>query len=264
MILFDAMLTQAKGSEVEGCISKMEGELLSYIDCSNGHRKEIMERYLQLGLDLMGNQAGTVQSLHEAIMLTKCVDNLNGDNKFYCQSCGMKVDSKKGMGYKSFPPILTFVIKRTAFDFTTYKRLKKTDKVSFPAVIDMNKYLDSYNWQIGEKYINDFNFFDQEKKNNFIQNALSNGPYVYELYSIIVHDGGIEEGSYFSYIKDPKDNEWNKFFDTNVSHISESLIKESFGKEIEGVDNGIGTTAIMLFYKRYDPEYTYTEPIIPI
>lgn len=45
------------------------------------------------------------------------------------------------------------------------------------------------------------------------------GPYMYELYAIIIHSGNISEGHYFAYIKDFKTNQWLCFNDQSVSEV---------------------------------------------
>lgn len=45
------------------------------------------------------------------------------------------------------------------------------------------------------------------------------GPYMYELYAIIIHSGNALGGHYYSYIKDLKTNQWLCFDDESVSVV---------------------------------------------
>ena len=54
-----------------------------------------------------------------------------------------------------------------------------------------------------------------------IQELLSQGEYVYELYSIMIHTGGAFGGHYFSYIKSFEDGKWYNFNDQRVSVIED-------------------------------------------
>ena len=57
-----------------------------------------------------------------------------------------------------------------------------------------------------------------------------NGPYVYELFSIIIHVGTVTSGHYYAYIKNFKDRKWYKFNDTVVTPINDSnIIAAAFG-----------------------------------
>lgn len=52
-----------------------------------------------------------------------------------------------------------------------------------------------------------------------IHTLLAKGPYVYELYSIMIHSGGALGGHYYSYIKSFENNRWYCFDDSIVSRI---------------------------------------------
>merc|ERR1712166_686223 len=57
-----------------------------------------------------------------------------------------------------------------------------------------------------------------------------NGPYMYELFSIIIHVGTVTSGHYYAYIKNFKDRKWYKFNDTVVTPINDSnIIAAAFG-----------------------------------
>lgn len=45
------------------------------------------------------------------------------------------------------------------------------------------------------------------------------GPYIYELFSIMIHSGSAAGGHYYAYIKDFKDGEWYCFNDQNVTKV---------------------------------------------
>lgn len=55
------------------------------------------------------------------------------------------------------------------------------------------------------------------------KNCLPNGPYVYELFSIMVHAGSASGGHYYAYIKDFRTDEWFCFNDQSVSKVSPKL-----------------------------------------
>lgn len=79
---------------------------------------------------------------------------------------------------------------------------------------------------------------------------LQQGQFVYELYAILVHNGGAFGGHYFVYIKGGEagadDSKWYNFNDSQVSPISDSEIAKTFGGD------GQTNTAYMLMYRRLD------------
>ena len=46
------------------------------------------------------------------------------------------------------------------------------------------------------------------------------GDNIYDLYAILIHQGGAFGGHYFAYIKSFEDGQWYNFNDSNVSKIS--------------------------------------------
>lgn len=46
------------------------------------------------------------------------------------------------------------------------------------------------------------------------------GPYIYELFSIMIHSGSASGGHYYAYIKDFKSGHWFCFNDQNVTMVN--------------------------------------------
>ena len=74
----------------------------------------------------------------------------------------------------------------------------------------MEKYITQKNGELREKY-------------------LQQGPFVYELYGIMIHSGGAYGGHYSAYIRDFEKNGWYHFNDTFVKKISLTEIVDVFG-----------------------------------
>jgi ubiquitin carboxyl-terminal hydrolase 47 len=45
------------------------------------------------------------------------------------------------------------------------------------------------------------------------------GPYIYELFSIMIHSGSASGGHYYAYIKDFRNKKWQCFNDQNVTPV---------------------------------------------
>jgi len=82
---------------------------------------------------------------------------LEGDNKYYCEKCQdkvnktipislnlQKVEAEKGVKLASLPKILTIHLNRFDLDYETMNRKKLNNKVSFPFILNMNKFLKPY------------------------------------------------------------------------------------------------------------------------
>lgn len=83
-----------------------------------------------------------------------------------------------------------------------------------------------YNFQEDDEGIDMGNGANHENEKNR-RHTLKNGPYKYELFSIMIHSGSASGGHYYAYIKDFKTNEWFCFNDQSVSrvrHFSDYLL----------------------------------------
>ena len=53
-----------------------------------------------------------------------------------------------------------------------------------------------------------------------VQEYLTQGEFVYELYSIMIHSGGAYGGHYYAYIRSFEDGKWYNFNDSTVTELS--------------------------------------------
>ncbi|KAK4877199.1 hypothetical protein RN001_009705 [Aquatica leii] len=84
------------------------------------------------------------------------------------------------------------------------------------------------------------------------------GPYMYELFSIMIHSGSATGGHYYAYIKDFQKNQWLCFNDQAVSRITEDDIRKTYGGgPIRGYYSSVyssSTNAYMLMYRQIDKQ----------
>ena len=71
----------------------------------------------------------------------------------------------------------------------------------------------------------------EEQNIELTEKYLQEGPFVYELYAVMIHSGGTYGGHYYAYIKDIEDGKWYNFNDSIVRPISLIDIVETFGPE---------------------------------
>ena len=104
---------------------------------------------------------------------------LEGDNKFYCDTCGAHMTAVKRTVIKTLPQYLMLHLKRFEFDFRTYRNRKIDDRCEFPLELDMTKYISVSG-----------------------QPSPPPGTYIYELEGVLVHSGTADSGHYYSYCMD--------------------------------------------------------------
>ena len=113
-------------------------------------------------------------------------ETLEGENAWYNETTKMKQSVKKQISYWSLPTVLVIDIKR----FNAQNR-KNQILVTFPLEnLNMEKYVIGY------------------KKNE----------YVYDLYGICNHSGGVHGGHYTAYVKNAN-GKWYHFNDTIVTEV---------------------------------------------
>ncbi|KAK7278307.1 hypothetical protein RJT34_23333 [Clitoria ternatea] len=149
----------------------------------------------------------------EAISLFSCMEAflteepLGPDDMWYCPRCKEHRQATKKLDLWKLPEILVFHLKR--FSYSRYLKNKLDTFVNFPIHnLDLTKYVKSRD---GESY-------------------------VYDLYAISNHYGGLGGGHYTAYCKLIDDNKWCHFDDSHVTPVSEGEIKSS--------------AAYVLFYQR--------------
>jgi len=98
---------------------------------------------------------------------------------------------------------------------------------------------------------NGSNHHENEKNR---RHGLSKGPYLYDLFSIMIHSGSASGGHYYAYIKDFANGEWFCFNDTSVTRITSEDIQKTFGGgALRGYYSGAyssSTNAYMLMYRQ--------------
>ncbi|KAG4171926.1 hypothetical protein ERO13_A12G241400v2 [Gossypium hirsutum] len=153
----------------------------------------------------------------EAISLSSCLDAflieepLGPDDMWYCPRCKEHRQAIKKLDLWMLPEIIVFHLKR--FTYGRYLKNKIDTFVNFPIHdLDLSKYVMSKDGQ----------------------------SYLYELYAISNHYGGLGGGHYTAYAKLIDENRWYHFDDSHVSAVDESDIKTS--------------AAYLLFYKRVRSE----------
>jgi ubiquitin C-terminal hydrolase len=69
---------------------------------------------------------------------------LDGYNKYLCSDCNDKQDALKGLKISKCPIVFTMSLSRFTFDWNIDQRVKVTERLSFPQLLNFNDYLKGY------------------------------------------------------------------------------------------------------------------------
>ena len=99
------------------------------------------------------------------------------------------------------------------------------------------------------------------EKEQAIQNAF--GDYCnlpYYLHTVVIHDGDAEQGHYYSYIHDIKQDTWWKFSDIHVQiALEEDVLREGFG----GNPHRKTTAYSLIYINKYARDMAVAQPASP-
>ncbi|KAA8533387.1 hypothetical protein F0562_033080 [Nyssa sinensis] len=91
-----------------------------------------IEDFYGLELNVKG-----LKSLCESLDDYLSVEELRGDNQYYCESCTTQVDATRSIKLRSLPAVLNFQLKRCVFLPKTTMKKKITSAFCFPGELDM-------------------------------------------------------------------------------------------------------------------------------
>ena len=199
-----------------------------------GVKSEREEEFYQISVDVRGKK-DLIESLESYV----APEALDGQNQWFCESLGHKVDAKKRTLIKKLPESLVFHLKRFEWDYETYQRWKIKDRFEFPMELDMGPYLDgsSANERCADK---------------------SDGGHMYYLSGVIVHSGTAFAGHYYSFAKERATGRWFHFDDDSVTPWDVADIEpECFGGQFQPTSDSKmymrSQSAYVVIYDRREP-----------
>jgi ubiquitin carboxyl-terminal hydrolase 34 len=155
------------------------GKFVTQIKGECGHVSSRVEPFTELSITVK-NKANLHDSLDEFVQ----GEPLEGANKYMCMTCtpgdrGRLVNAMKRTCLDEVPDSLTFCLKRFAFDNMQDGENKVNDRFDFPPEIDISMY-----------------------KRDYLESpAETQDPDVFELVGVIVHQGSLGYGHYWSYVR---------------------------------------------------------------
>ena len=244
------------------------GNYQSIIQCLECNNKSVHEDFfLDLSLPIL-NMFENIhnKSLGMALMNFIKPERLEKDNQYFCSKCNKKVDADKYMKFEKFPKILFIQLGRFYYDFQIDLRNKLNNKVPFPLILNCNKYLKNYKDIEYNPNEDEDDKFCLQYSEELINKYLNEGPYVYELFSIVIQSGSANGGHYYAYIKSFEDNKWYNFNDSNVTEINvESIINVYGNDNVINKNYSTSNTAYCLMYRKIskdDKNYTINDMVV--
>lgn len=159
--------------------------------CNTKHYK--YEKFISIDLE--------INNIHDTeLTLYDCLDNffkkyqLDKDNNYYCDFCGVHTNAYCKNYICKLPEILIIQLKRFKYESNTNNFYKINTYITYPEILNLKKYI----------------------TNNILINSCE---YILKGINIHLSNNNINYGHYISIIK--SDNEWYLCNDNNVNSISE-------------------------------------------
>jgi len=184
------MLKDTYSKEYSEILELFYGIYISQIESMDGGVKHVIrpESYFILDLPILMRDGKTVApTLYECFKSFVEPEYMTGDNAWFNEKTGQKEDVRKSMTFWNFPKILVIVLKR----FTPDGQAKMNNMIDIPIDhLDLSAFVRGYN----------------------------PASYVYELFGICNHFGGVTGGHYTAFVRNAE-NKWLHMNDEKVEIV---------------------------------------------
>ncbi|KAL6523117.1 Ubiquitin carboxyl-terminal hydrolase 26 [Orobanche hederae] len=190
--LLERCLSQSKVPKARTIVQDLFRGGVSHVTrCSKcGNESEAsskIEDFYELELNVKG-----LKSLDESLDDYLSIEELQGDNQYYCDVCATRADATRSIQLRSLPSVLNFQLKRCVFLPNTTTKKKITSVFCFPGELNMARRL----------------------------SECSQLELVYDLAAVLIHKGSaVNSGHYTAHIRDENTGEWWEFDDEHVSNL---------------------------------------------
>ncbi|CCM02089.1 uncharacterized protein FIBRA_04166 [Fibroporia radiculosa] len=165
------------------------------------HRSERLADFLEIEVNIKNHA-----TLEDRISAALEPEILTGDNKYLCPQCDSLQDAKRYTELRDLPPVLHFSLLRFVYDLSSMERKKSKHTMSFPTIVDMDRFLGSLESRgcAGED-------IDEKRKN------------LYELRGVLLHKGASAyHGHYEAQVFDMRNGAWYQYNDETVTKLDPS------------------------------------------
>ena len=205
-----ATIEESKIQRLTRCLSRCFGGQTigqsDFRDC--GHVSETRDSFTTIEIPV--KDMHTLERAFQSYVRSEVMD---GADAIHCDMCGQKRVGIRRTCFdiNNLPKCLIIHLKRFVTDMVTGDLVKVQDKLEFPNKLDMAP----------------FTVQVLDAKAGVLPK-----PRHYNLKGVLVHDGDLNTGHYFSYIQDRETHRWYHFDDENVIPFDPGRIaNECFGEE---------------------------------
>lgn len=178
----------------------------------------------KLSKDKLANGASDGSKETAPMDLTECLDRftsaeLLSSDSYYCRKCAASQAATKKLSLARLPPVVPIHLKRFSHSKSLSQSSKVETKIRFPFAVDLTPYSTASS--------------SKSKENGKVANgdgpakvaAESTAPRIYDLSSVVVHKGKIDNGHYISYAR--QGDEWFRFDDSMVVEVREKEVLDA-------------------------------------
>uniref|UniRef100_UPI0037E73434 ubiquitin carboxyl-terminal hydrolase 48 isoform X2 n=1 Tax=Semicossyphus pulcher TaxID=241346 RepID=UPI0037E73434 len=203
--LLEDTLSKQKSANLQNVIQRQFCGQFSYVTVCNqcGRSSALLSKFYELELNIQGHK-----NLNECVTEFLKEEKLDGENRYFCESCQSKQNATRRIKLHSLPPTLNLQLMRFVFDRQTGHKKKLNTFISFPEQLDMGPFMEG----------------KQDQK------------FVYELSAVLIHRGiSAYSGHYIAHVKDARTGDWYKFNDEEIEKME--------GKKLQlGIEEDIAET----------------------
>lgn len=218
------------------------GKFISQIKGSCGHVSTQTEPFIDMAITVK-NKSSLSDSLNEFVQ----GEPMQGANMYRCLTCdpesGRLVDAMKRTCLDEVPHNLTFCLKRFTFEAMMGLEGKVNDRFEFPQQIDMAVY----------------------ERQHLEQPDKAVEPDIFELIGVIVHQGTLEFGHYWSYVRLAGSSDWVRLEDQNVQACGsvQEVQQQCFGGHTYANGQEKADSGYVLLYQRQSHLHEQAQLIKP-
>ncbi|XP_057182589.1 ubiquitin carboxyl-terminal hydrolase 47 isoform X3 [Triplophysa rosa] len=176
-------ILKAVGRRVSEVFEGKMNNITKCISCDNINKKTSSFISILLPIEDENNEQHTVEKSLKAFFKRLRLDQ---DDWMYCDRCDQKTPTETWSEIDEYPTVLTFHLKRFAFDYNQIRYVKNSCALDVPLSLDI--------------------------KNQ-----------TFNLYAVINHNGGYSGGHYDALIKSDQNQKWYSFDDRTVTESETSL-----------------------------------------
>jgi ubiquitin carboxyl-terminal hydrolase 8 len=180
-------------------VDLFQGQLLNTIVCGTCHSTKVkFEPFMYLSLPI-SKTTTTRTTLEDCLQLYCQVEQLSGENQWYCGKCEKHVNATKKLDLWMLPPILIIHLKR----FTSTGN-KIDSCIQYPLC----------NWNV-------------PTKSTSTSRSATTNPNTFDLYAISHHYGGLQGGHYTATVKNRFNDDWYEMNDSQTRRVDRISNRDS-------------------------------------